>query len=112
MCIGHSEGISDLNQQKSLSCERTFPPSTIENSKITIIFEELANNLIEDLNETKILGVGKFGWADTKLTTACLGILALNLVAQALILFLSKTFYAAHNTKMTKAALKEEEGIE
>ena len=61
MCIGHSEGISDLNQQKSLSCERTFPPSTIENSKITIIFEELANNLIEDLNETKILGVGKLG---------------------------------------------------
>ncbi len=47
-----------------------------------------------------VLGVGKFDWADTKLTTACLGILALNLVAQALILFLSKTFYAAHNTKI------------
>jgi len=47
-----------------------------------------------------ILGVGKFSWADTKLTTACLGILALNLIAQALILFLSKTFYAAHNTKI------------
>jgi putative peptidoglycan lipid II flippase len=46
------------------------------------------------------LGVGKFGWEDTKLTTACLGILALNLVAQAFILFLSKTFYAAHNTKI------------
>jgi len=47
-----------------------------------------------------ILGAGNFGWADTKLTTACLGILALNLIAQALILFLSKTFYAAHNTKI------------
>jgi putative peptidoglycan lipid II flippase len=47
-----------------------------------------------------VLGAGKFDWADTKLTTACLGILALNLVAQALILFLSKTFYAAHNTKI------------
>ena len=47
-----------------------------------------------------VLGAGKFSWADTKLTTACLGILALNLVAQALILFLSKTFYAAHNTKI------------
>ena len=47
-----------------------------------------------------IYGVGKFNWADTKLTTACLGILAVNLVAQALILFLSKTFYAAHNTKI------------
>jgi len=47
-----------------------------------------------------ILGAGKFDWADTKLTTACLGIFALNLIAQALILFLSKTFYAAHNTKI------------
>jgi len=47
-----------------------------------------------------ILGVGKFGWIDTKLTTACLGILAFNLVAQAIILFLSKTFYAARNTKI------------
>ena len=47
-----------------------------------------------------VLGAGKFGWVDTKLTTACLGILALNLIAQALILFVSKTFYAAHNTKI------------
>ncbi len=47
-----------------------------------------------------VLGVGKFGWIDTKLTTACLGILAFNLVAQAMILFLSKTFYAARNTKI------------
>jgi putative peptidoglycan lipid II flippase len=47
-----------------------------------------------------ILGVGKFGWEDTILTTACLGILAINLIGQALILFLSKTFYAAHNTKI------------
>jgi putative peptidoglycan lipid II flippase len=47
-----------------------------------------------------ILGIGKFGWEDTRLVSACLGILALNLVAQAFILFLSKTFYAAHNTKI------------
>ena len=45
-------------------------------------------------------GVGKFNWSDTKLVTACLAVLAFNLVAQALILFLSKTFYAAHNTKI------------
>jgi len=47
-----------------------------------------------------VLGAGEFGWADTRLTTACLGILAINLIAQALVLFLSKTFYAAHNTKV------------
>lgn len=47
-----------------------------------------------------ILGAGEFDWVATKLTTACLGILSLNLIAQALILFLSKTFYAAHNTRI------------
>jgi len=47
-----------------------------------------------------IYGVGKFNWSDTKLVTACLAILAFNLIAQAFILFLSKTFYAAHNTKI------------
>src|SRR3989344_4356294 len=45
-----------------------------------------------------ILGAGKFGWIDTKLTTACLGILAVSLFAQGLIFILSKTFYASHNT--------------
>lgn len=61
MCIGHSEGISDLtlqdNQRKSLSCERTFQPST-GSSKI---LEDLVNNLIEDLNTTEISRVGKLG---------------------------------------------------
>jgi len=47
-----------------------------------------------------LYGVGKFNWSDTKLVTACLAILAFNLVSQALILFLSKTFYSAHNTKI------------
>ena len=46
------------------------------------------------------LGVGKFGWVDTRLTAACLGILSLNLIAKALTLFLSKSFYATHNTKI------------
>lgn len=47
-----------------------------------------------------VLGAGKFTWLDTRLTTACLGILALSLFAQGLIFILSKTFYAAHNTKI------------
>ncbi len=47
-----------------------------------------------------VLGVGKFDWADTRLTTACLAALSLNLIAQSLILFISKSFYAAHNTKI------------
>jgi putative peptidoglycan lipid II flippase len=47
-----------------------------------------------------VLGVGKFDWVDTRLTTACLGILGVSLFAQGLIFILSKTFYAAHNTKI------------
>ena len=45
-------------------------------------------------------GTGKFTWLDTRLTAACLGIFCLGLFAQGLIFLLSKTFYAAHNTKI------------
>lgn len=51
-----------------------------------------------------VLGAGKFTWLDTRLTTACLGIFAFSLFAQGLILILSKTFYAAHNTKIPALA--------
>jgi putative peptidoglycan lipid II flippase len=47
-----------------------------------------------------ILGAGRFTWLDTRLTIACLGILAASLFAQGLIFILSKTFYAAHNTRI------------
>lgn len=47
-----------------------------------------------------VLGTGKFGWIDTRLTAACLGIFAIGLCSQGLIFILSKTFYAAHNTKI------------
>lgn len=47
-----------------------------------------------------ILGTGRFNWTDTRLTAACLGIFAVGLCAQGLIFLLSKTFYAAHNTKI------------
>lgn len=46
-----------------------------------------------------VLGWGKFSWLDTRLTAACLGIFSIGLFAQGLIFILSKTFYAAHNTK-------------
>ena len=47
-----------------------------------------------------VLGAGKFGWIDTRLTAACLGIFSFGLFAQALILLVSKTFYATHNTRI------------
>lgn len=45
-------------------------------------------------------GTGKVTWMDTRLAAACLGIFSLGLFAQGLIFLLSKTFYAAHNTKI------------
>lgn len=47
-----------------------------------------------------ILGWGRFDWIDTRLTAACLGVFSFGLFAQGLIFVLSKTFYAAHNTKI------------
>ncbi len=47
-----------------------------------------------------VFGVGRFGWIDTRLTAACLGIFSIGLFAQGLIFILSKTFYAVHNTKI------------
>lgn len=46
-----------------------------------------------------ILGTGKFAWADTQLTAACLGIFSIGVLAYGLVLLVSKTFYALHNTK-------------
>ena len=47
-----------------------------------------------------IWGWGKFDWTDTRLGAACLGIFSLGLFSQGLVFLLSKTFYAAHNTKI------------
>ena len=46
-----------------------------------------------------ILGTGQFGWADTRLTAAALGIFAISVFAQALIPLVSRAFYSLHDTK-------------
>jgi len=47
-----------------------------------------------------ILGAGEFGWADTRLTAAALGIFSLSIFAQSLIPLISRAFYAFQNTKI------------
>lgn len=44
-------------------------------------------------------GTGEFGWTDTRLTAATLGIFCLGIWAHSLIPLLSKVFYAFQNTK-------------
>jgi len=47
-----------------------------------------------------ILGTGQFGWVDTQLTAACLGIFSFGISAYGLSLLINKTFYSFHNTKI------------
>jgi len=47
-----------------------------------------------------ILGTGKFGWLETQLTAACLGIFAISIFAYALVPFLVRIFFSIHNTKI------------
>lgn len=46
-----------------------------------------------------VLGTGQFGWLETRLTAASLGIFCLGIFAAALIPFLARVFYSFQNTK-------------
>ena len=46
-----------------------------------------------------VLGTGKFGWLETQLTAASLGIFAISIFAYALTPFLVRIFFSIHNTK-------------
>jgi len=46
-----------------------------------------------------ILGAGAFSWNDTRLTAACLALLALSVIAQNITLLLVRAFYAMGDTK-------------
>ena len=45
-----------------------------------------------------VLGAGHFGWTDTRLTAACLGIFSLSLFAQGIIPLFCRSFYALQDT--------------
>jgi len=45
------------------------------------------------------LGPGKFGWQDTRLTAACLGIFSIGIFASALIPFVCRAFFSFKDTK-------------
>jgi len=46
-----------------------------------------------------ILGTGRFGWTETKLTAACLGLFSIGIFAYGFIILVSRAFYAIQNTK-------------
>ena len=61
---------------------------------ITVLFFLLRAQIVRI-----ILGTGQFGWVDTRLTAAALGIFAFSIFAQSLLPLISRAFYAFHNTK-------------
>lgn len=46
-----------------------------------------------------VLGAGEFGWDETRLTAAALGVFGASLFAQSLSPLLTRAFYSMHNTK-------------
>lgn len=46
-----------------------------------------------------VLGSGRFGWEDTRLTAASLGLFAISIFASTLIPFLTRTFFSFQDTK-------------
>jgi len=61
---------------------------------ITVLFFILRAQIIR-----LILGTGQFGWVDTRLTAAALGIFSISVFAQSLIPLVSRAFYSFHDTK-------------
>lgn len=61
---------------------------------ISVIFFVLRAQIVR-----LILGTGQFGWADTRLTAAALGIFSLSVFAQSLIPLVSRAFYSTNNTR-------------
>jgi putative peptidoglycan lipid II flippase len=61
---------------------------------ITVLFFLLRAQIVRI-----ILGTGEFGWIDTRLTAAALGIFSFSIFAQSLIPLISKAFYSFHNTR-------------
>ena len=60
--------------------------------------------ILSDFAVRIILKVRKFSLIDSHLTAACLGMFALGLFAQSLVLLLAKVFYAVQNTKIPAIA--------
>jgi len=61
---------------------------------ITVIFFLLRAQIVR-----VVLGTGQFGWLDTRLTAAALGIFAVSIFAQSLIPLVSRAFYSLQDTQ-------------
>ncbi len=61
---------------------------------VTVIFFLLRAQIVRI-----VLGTGQFGWVDTRLTAAALGLFAFSVFAQSLIPLISRAFYSLEDTR-------------
>ncbi len=104
MSLAHSKAISaDGNVQEAENGKKDFEKK-FSGAFLQTLFLTIPTSVMIFILRAQIVrfiyGSGNFGWTDTRLTAACLGIFAVSLYAQGLIFILSKTFYALHNTKI------------
>ena len=77
---------SDFSQGFRLIFLITFP--------LSFIFYLLRAHIVR-----VVLGAGEFGWIDTRLTAASVGLFSLSIFAQSLIPFVARAFFAIKDTK-------------
>ncbi|NQU82549.1 MAG: murein biosynthesis integral membrane protein MurJ [Parcubacteria group bacterium] len=66
---------------------------------LTFMMFLLRAHIVRLFYGTLLVGPGYFGWADTRLTAASVGVFSIAIFSGCLIPLLAKTFYAAHDTK-------------
>ncbi len=83
----------------SKNFSNTFSQIIFASVPLTFLMFIFRAQIVRLLYGTKLLGNGFFGWQDTRLIAASVGIFAFSIIAASLIPFLAKTFFALHNTK-------------
>ena len=90
-----AESSADENKEKfSKDFSSSFNQILYLVLPITAVFFVLRAQIIR-----LILGTGQFGWVDTRLTAAALGIFAFSVFAQSLVPLISRAFYSLNDTR-------------
>lgn len=87
------------NKEFSWNFSHTFSEVLFLVIPLTFAMFLLRAHVVRLLYGTLIVGEGYFGWADTRLTAACVGVFSISILTGCLIPLLARTFYASHDTR-------------
>ena len=95
-----SRTFAERNEEKfSKSFSSTFSQILFLVIPITVLIFLFRAQIVRLILGTSILGEGYFGWFQTRLTAASLGIFSFSLFAACLVPFLARVFFSIQNTK-------------